>query len=64
MRPIYVIQRLSDSTFWAGDHLWFEDPMQARPFKSAKDAELAALRELPDPTPAYRVVPIEPKQAA
>jgi hypothetical protein len=44
--------------------LWFEDPMQARPFKSADEAELAALRELPDPTPAYHVVPIDPEQAA
>lgn len=59
MSTRYVIQRLSDDTVWYGGKRWGICVSMARGFPSKAAAEKAAVRDLPDPTPAYRVLPVD-----
>lgn len=54
----FGIQLVEDRSWWVGDNRWSGDPREARPFAVVLEAELAALRELPDPAPAYAVKPL------
>lgn len=57
MTTRYGVHKI-DGLWWAHDHYWAADPIAARWFESMLAAEIAALRELPDPKWAWQVVPI------
>ena len=58
MTTRYGIRLVSSGLWWALGHHWTANPIAARWFDSALGAQLAALREIPDPVTAYTVEPI------
>lgn len=64
MNTHFVVQRVQELTLWAGENRWTYAPIGARWFDTREDADLAAVRELPDPGPEWRVIEIHTGQAA
>lgn len=55
MKDRFVVQHVATKQFWAGGNRWVSHPIAARWFDYQSQAELAALRELPDQRPDWKV---------